>query len=369
MTSRENALRSLTACLRASPSLAGETPPRVRDHDWPAVISLANEFLLGPALYAAFSASDALPGVPDDVREYLRHLYQSNRRRNRIVRRQLYEIVDAFNRADIVPLLLKGALTLVASPRVDFGSRMMADIDIAVPRQAETAAIDALQRLGYAVCSRYPSGHHAYAEFMRDGDPASVDLHFELIDQHYVLPAGEVWLRSRPAMGSGGTTFRCPWPTHRVLHNVLHAQVHYRGAYYRASLDLRQLHEFAVLAKGYGAAIHWEYVRDRLQRHKLIAPFQSYMWAAHVLFGTPWPYHEDAEMPVRIHYWLCRAQLRHPILRKFAVPWGNLGAAFAWHRMTAKYDALGHRRRRLHHARRVLSTHPLSFVFARLFRS
>jgi hypothetical protein len=344
VTSRETALRSLIACLRASPALAGETSPRIEADDWPAVISLADEFLLGPALYAALSASDALVGLPDDVAEYLRHLYRSNRRRNRVVRRQIYEIVEAFNRADIAPLLLKGALTLVALPRVDSGSCMMANIDIAVPRQAETAAIRALQRLGYAVGSRYPADHHAYAEFMRQGNPASVDLHFELIDRHYVLPAGEVWLRSRSVMGSGGTTFRYPWPTHRILHNVLHAQLQYRGAYDRASLDLRQLHEFAVLSKSYGAAIHWEYVRDRLQRHKLIAPFQSYMWAAHALFGTPWPYHEDAETPVKLHYWLCRAQLSHPMLRKFGVPWGNLGAAFAWRRMTAKYDTLGHHR-------------------------
>jgi hypothetical protein len=183
------------------------------------------------------------------------------------------------------------------------------------------------------------------------------------------LPAAEVWRRAHRIVTADGATFFAPWPTHRILHNVLHAQVHHRGAFYRAALDLRQLHEFALLSQAYGAAVHWGYVRDRLDRHHLGTPLLSYIWAAHRLFGATWPYQEPAEPAVKAHYWLCRAQLRHPAMRRLGIPWGNLSAALAWHRMASMYGALDRHSRRMHHVRRVLSTHSLSFVVGRLFRN
>jgi hypothetical protein len=369
LASREPALTALARSLSSHPVLGGEAPPRIDAPAWNDAIALANEHFLCPAVYASLSAADALGTVPDEVRDYLHHLYRANRRRNRIVRRQAIEIVRELNREGIVPLLLKGILTLVSEPTTDPAARMMVDIDIAVPRSAELAAVRVLHRLRYIVRNRYPEGHHAYAEFGRDGSPAAVDLHFELIDQSYVLPAAEVWRRARRSVAVDGATFFTPWPTHRILHNVLHAQVHHRGAFYSASLDLRQLHEFALLSKAYGASVHWGYVRDRLDRHHLGTPLLSYIWAAHRLFGAAWPYREAAEMGVKLHYSLCRAQLRYPGLRRLGIPWGNLSAALAWHRMASLYGALDRHSRRMHHVRRVLTTHSLSFVVGRLFRN
>ena len=369
LASRDPALSALAQGLRAHPALGKDSPPRLDVAGWTDVIALANEHLLCPALYASLAAGSALDAAPDDVRDYLHHIYRSNRRRNRVVRRQAIEIVRELNRDGVVPLLLKGILTQLAEPAMDPAARMMADIDIAVPHAAELRTVRALHRLRYTVRDRYPEGHHAYAEFGRDGCPAAVDLHFELIDQSYVLPAAEVWRRARRTVAEGGAIFFIPWPTHRILHNVLHAQVHHRGAFYRAALDLRQLHEFALLSKAYGAAVHWGYVRDRLDRHHLMTPLLSYIWAAHRLFGATWPYREAAEPVVKAHYWLCRAQLCHPALRRFGIPWGNLSAALAWHRMASMYGTLDRHSRRMHHVRRVLSTHSLSFVVGRLFRN
>lgn len=369
LTSRDPALAALAQALRTHPALGSASPPRLDATAWTDVLSLANEHLLCPALYSALDAADALDTVPNEVRAYLHFLYRANRHRNRVVKRQTLEIVREMNREGVVPLLLKGALTLVAEPCLDSAARMMADIDIAVPHVAAPDAVRTLHRLRYTVRNRYPEGHHAYAEFGRDGDPAAVDLHLELIDLSYVLPAAEVWRRARRAVAECGATFFTPWPTHRVLHNVLHAQVHNRGAFYRAALDLRQLHELAHLSKAYGAAVHWGYVRDRLHRHHLGTPLLSYIWAAHRLFGASWPYREEAEAAVRAHYWLCRTQLRHPALRGVGIPWGNLSTALAWHRMASMCGALDRHSRRLHHVRRVIATHSLSFVVGRLFRN
>jgi hypothetical protein len=366
MSRRGPALRALCDALRVHPGLGGAPAPRIRAGLWPATIALANAHLLAPALFAALAAGGALDAMPAHVRDYLLHLYRANRQRNRLARHQLVEIVRELNREGIEPLLLKGALTLVSEPRFDPGSRMLADLDFAVPQRATQPALRALHRLGYRVRDQYPPGHHAYAEFVRAGSPAAIDLHFELIDQPYILPVEEVWRRARQEQRFGA--FRVPWPTHRILHNVLHAQIHHRGAYYHAALDLRQLHDLAHLSRAYGPGVHWEYVRERLDRHRLATPLLSYLWAAHRMLGAPWPYARPPPRPARLHFAACRAQLRHPVLRRIGAPWGNVAAALAWHRMAFKYGTLGRHRRRWAHLRRVLTRHPLSFVVARLFR-
>src|SRR5262249_42248266 len=141
LASRTAALSALAQSLRAHPAFGREAPPRFDSAAWSDVIALANEHLLCPPLYSSLSPGQALDVLPEDVRDYLHHLYRANRRRNRIVRRQALEIVRELNRDGIVPLLLKGILTLVSEPTLDSASRMMADIDIAVPHAADMATV------------------------------------------------------------------------------------------------------------------------------------------------------------------------------------------------------------------------------------
>jgi len=369
MNQRGRALRALAACLRAGPDLAADAFPAIADYDWMATLALANEHLLSPTLHRAVVPSHRV--VPSEVRRYLNLLHTANYRRNRAIRRQALQLVRALNAAGIEPMLLKGILMTLAERSFGRGARMMADIDIAVPAGACAAAVTVLVELGYAINREFPLGHHAVAEYTRPGDPAAVDLHIELIDQKYLLPAAEVWAAAARWHAAGGGTYWVPSPTHRAMHNILHAQVHYRGGYYRGQLDLRQLFELAYLAKAYERQIDWVAIAKRLRAHHLEPMLHSYVGSAHDLLAMAWPF--GARLPLRrarLHAWRCRWQLCHPALAQATLPWANLRAAFAWHRMAALYRSAGGMALtwRIRHARSVLARHRPAFFLDRLFR-
>lgn len=369
MTSGAEALDLLARSLRPG---ATEPDPALRGlpaDRWEAAIAVANRHLLGPALHAAL-ARRGQDGLPPEAQSYLALLHRLNLRRNAVILRQARQLVGALNAAGIEPMLLKGTLMLMAGPRIGRGARMMADIDIAVPSEAADDALATLERLGYGLRERYPEGHHAYGEFARQGDPAAVDLHFELIDHDDVLSASAV--RGRAGrVAQAGLVFRVPEPTDRILHNLLHAQIHHIGAYYRAVVDLRQLHEFALLAVAFGSAIDWTAIRARLTHHRLSTPLESWLYLAHGLFGTAWPYVAPPSVRARLHAARCLLHLRRPGLARLAVAPGNLRAGFAWHRMRRLYRDRGGGTLawRLRHIRQYVARHGVGVGFERLFRS
>lgn len=368
MNPRGRALRSLAACLRAGPDLATDAFPSIAAADWPAILAIANRHLMTAALARAVAPHRG--AVPAEVWSYIDYLHTMNRRRNRLIRRQAQELIRALNRAGIEPLLLKGVLMTLFERTASVGTRMMADIDVVVPAQARDAAIEAIERLGYRPGSSYPLGHHAVAEYVRDGDPAAVDLHIELVDQHYILPAAEMWDGAERVDAAGGGTYRVPSPTHRVLHNILHAQIHHRGGFYLGEIDVRQLFELAYLARTYARAIDWSFIAGRLHQHRLDVMLQSYVGNAQQLMGLPWPLDRPCGMRARFHTWRCRMQFNHPALLAAAKPWANLRLAFAWHRMAALYRAHGGTalQWRYRHLRYLLGRHSRSFVLEKLFR-
>jgi len=368
MNTRGRALGALAACLRAGPDLAGEPFPAVADEDWTAILALANEHLITATLYRALLPHRS--AVPAEVWSYLELLHAANCRRNRAIRRQTLQIVRALNAAGIEPMLLKGVLMTLAERRFDKGARMMADIDVVVPADACQTAVAVLVGLGYEPHRTFPQGHHAVAEYVRAGHPAAVDLHVELIDQKYVLPAAELWADAERRRAAGGGSYRVPSPTHRVFHNILHAQVHYRGGYYRGELDLRQLFELAFLARVYERRIDWQGIAERMKAHRIEPMLHSYVANAHCLLGTAWPLGQRVSRRARFHAWRCRWQVHHPLFARATLPWANARAAFAWHRMAALYRSAGGTPLgwRVRHMHSVLSRHRASFFLDRLFR-
>ncbi len=364
-------LEVLAKCLTLDAKNANLGPPPLHDDGWLAVLSLANQHLLGPALYARWRRLGWLPMLPADVREYVADLHRLNRDRNRTLLHQMTEIVRALNRVHIVPIVLKGGIHLFESayPGRDKGARMMRDLDILVPAADLERAVGILTELGYVVADRYPNGHHAYGEFSRPGVPGSVDLHTELVDPYYVLPAEEVRERS-VALSAKHLRVAAPSPTDRILHHLLHAQVHYLGDYYHGTLRLNQLYEFAVLAKKYESEIDWNLIAGRMADFRLSTPLHSYLLATERLFGLRWPLAAELRWRAGLHVRRCLLQFRIPALRFLAIPWGNLRGALAWHRMIFLYGRHGlPMTARLRHAWNYLGERTMRQLLARVFRT
>lgn len=312
---------------------SGELTPKNR-LEWVEAIELANHHLLAATLFSRMRSAGRDGDLPDQARDYLALLLELNAERNEALRGQAREIFAAFDAAGIPLLLLKGAITLFDSTDPLRHSRMMRDLDILVPRKAEREAAKALRELGYEINARYPPGHHAYGEFWRERTPGMVDLHSELVDPSYILPASEVFSRSR-SLEMEARHVAVPAPTDRMLHHLLHAQIHHRGQYYRGELKLDQVFDCALVARRFAAEIDWEFIEMRLEAHRLARPLHSYLLAAERLFGLPWPLATPPRTGAKAHLRRCLLQLRHPAVGQLMTPLANLRSAFAWHRMRA----------------------------------
>lgn len=336
--SRLRALYALARCLQqASGSMAAGPSASL---DWMLVLGVANEQLLTPALWSALHNSSGAALLPADAREYLAALHRLNGKRNDTLRIQAVQLIGGLNEAGITPVLLKGGLALFDGPYADPASRMMRDLDVLVPAGSLEKAIAALDQLGYCVTRRYEAGHHAVGDFARPGDPGSVDLHTELIDQPYVLPASEV--QSRAMLKEvRGVRYLSPCATDRVMHNLLHAQIHFLGNFYRGELQLQQVYEFVALVHYFGPAVDWHFVQERMRDHRLATPLESYLLAANRLLGLKWPLATAPSLAARLHYRRCELLVAARQLRWTGVLWGNLRGAFAWHRMRALYGSAG----------------------------
>lgn len=322
------------------PGTGGEEAARHRRavRDWTEPLRVANAHLLGPALYASLLHGEALAELPVEVRRYLGYLYRENARRNAALRRQALEMLDTLAQRGVEALLLKGCGALLGSLHCGAGVRMLRDIDVMVKPQGLPRALDALHSLGYRVDQRFPAGHHAHAELRRPNDPAALDLHVELVDPKHVLGAEEVWTRSEPREHEG-VPWRAPCPTDFVFHNVLHAQVHFLGNFYRGVLDLHQLYDLAVAMRRFDSAVDWRLIDARLRAHRLHRPLQTYLLAAGHFFDVPWPLAERPDAVSRMFLAQCLIGLLLPQVPLALSPLGNLRGALAWHRMRDIYGA------------------------------
>jgi len=309
---------------------------RRKVQDWMAPLRLANDHLLATALFSSLAEAHRLAALPCEVHDYLALLHRNNAERNEALRAQALQMLAALQAAGVPAMLLKGGLSLFLDHYPDRGARMFRDLDVLVPPDAMAPAIAVLEGLGYDAKTRYQPIQHAYAEFTREDDPGAVDLHVELIDAHYILPHGEIWERAE-THDVEGVRFHVPSPTDRILHNFLHAEIHHLGNYYRGALKLQQVYDFNLLARRRSSEIDWRLIEHRLHQHRLDTALQSYVLAASTLFGLPWPLSAPASIAARFHFQRCIAQLCAPALQNAMVPWGNLRAAFACHRMNALY--------------------------------
>ncbi len=363
------ALQILAESLQPGAGGDGAAARRAAVVDWARPLELANRHLLGPAMYTSLRDSGALSQIPEEVRGYLEFLYRCNGERNAALRGQVTDVIRAFNAAGIRPMLLKGSQALFVDHYADPNARMIRDLDVLVPAADIDAAVAALEDQGYRAVMRYESWQHAYGDFVRPNDPGAVDLHLEILDARYLLPAAEVWDRSRRVFAYG-VEFHVPAPGDALLHLLLHAEIHYLGNYYRGILDLRQLHEFAILARRYRASIDWEAIRGRLTRYRLDVILRSYAFLAQRLFGLPWPLAVPPGAGPRLHHWRCIAQLLVPDLESIGVPLANLRSAFAWHRMNDLYAGYGPpSMQRFQHAMRFLRKTTVRGFVGRLFRA
>lgn len=298
-----NSLHRLGHCL------AGVPRPGPADA-WEQVGRLAQQHDLAAAVWASLRETGMTEVVGGPTAGRLQAAYLTNTVRNHAFQRQAAHAMEALNRADIEPLLIKGGLYLFDSTFSDRAARVMGDIDMLVRSDDLQTAISVLEAIGYRVKRGKPFEHPHEVPLVAEGAPGPIELHTSVGSSRLagVLPTVDAW-RHSVAIQAEGCRFRALSPTHRVLHNVLHAQVQDLN-HAVAGLPLRQLHTLARLDRHLGAEVDWAALTRVMEAHGLGPVLTGYVELCHRLFLMPLPQGLHPRLAAHIHYRRCLVWFR-----------------------------------------------------------
>jgi hypothetical protein len=256
---------------------------------WDLLIATANDVLLTPELFKAICVHGLLDRVPNDVREYLRFIFEVNCERNARLSEQLIELIVALNAAGIEPVLTKGAGELWKSSGEDL-ARMMYDIDITVSREELASTERCFLALGY-------SRIHGVG-WARSQDAASVDIHFPPGRFPEYWPDRQAYAAHFEQRRRAGATALVQSPTLRLTHLVVHDMIK-NGRWWLGKIDMRSLFEISHILNA--GEIDWSVAKailaTRLARDCLLSELLS----ASEMFGVEMPTFEITAAAQRNH--------------------------------------------------------------------
>ncbi|WP_343518999.1 nucleotidyltransferase family protein [Sphingomonas sp.] len=290
-------LRTLLACL------AGEAP---EDADWPNLLAAANQALVTGILAARIDGH-----VPEAVRAFLGTIHRRALERNSRLKRQLEEAASSLNAAGIQPILLKGT-AMLDTAGLDYGARILSDLDIMVPARAMATARHCLEAAGYRLCV-HEDNPFAAMNLCREQDVGMVDLHCRTKVRYPGFDFEDL-VGDCAAVRCGRASAWLPSPTSQALILILHDQLQERD-YWRGLIDLRHLLDLAELARTPG--IDWERLAAHFPRGHPRNALDVQLATLELLFGVPAP------VPHRPRW--TSLQLRRRILQ---LRWPGLGSFF-----------------------------------------
>lgn len=226
-------------------------------------------------------ASDTLvtalwPALPEHMKsdqaewlEAIRLAHELNTARNRSLLAQIEAVALCLNGIGVQPLLLKGSSHLATDLWPTLGSRLLADLDILVPKAQLEDSFQALQSLA-AQGTQDPGHPELTAQYKHlapiegAGGHAAVEVHHSILPAwaDNILTAEEVLSRSSE-LHLGQAVVRLPSPTDRVMIAMLHGPIG-TGTYFAPLLQLRDLLDINFLAARHGSEIDWEAIARRL---------------------------------------------------------------------------------------------------------
>lgn len=232
--------------------------------DWEALITRAEAHGLAPLLRAHLRAAGVR--LPAGAASMLLGLAAYHRRRAAAHEGALGDVIDAFARVGIEPLILKGAaLARLIYPEPAL--RPMGDVDLLVAPEDVDRAWQALLALGFEPSQRPPGRapeKHRVATRKEAGITVSVELHFSLLaPERGRLDPRAVWsslVATALPFEIAGRSARTLGPTRLLWHLCRHLRGH---ADVFTPLRLVWMADVIALADRFAAEIDWSEVRAR----------------------------------------------------------------------------------------------------------
>ena len=156
--------------------------------DWDAVVKVSTSHYVFPALYCNFKRADFLKYLPADLLNYMKHITDLNRDRNKQIISQAQDLNTLLLKNNIAPIFLKGTGNLLVGIYEDIAERMVGDIDFIFSKDDYPKAIKVLRDNGYSDVGKYeyhyPASIH-YKSLKKENNIAAVEIHKELLVGKY----------------------------------------------------------------------------------------------------------------------------------------------------------------------------------------
>jgi hypothetical protein len=229
---------------------------------WDVAIEIANASLTTPAFAHRLLTGSNNEPIPAEVLTYLTEVYDRNSQRNGRLLAQLEEAVNCLNSAGIVPLLLKGTVSLL-SPGYDRGARLLTDLDLMVQPSELPQSLKVLRSIGYQGHSlgaaRGCDGSDSYLPVVlsRPRDVGSIDIQCRFKGTRGSMDVFAVQ-DYKTGIGIGNAKAFLPSPTFQLAYLLLH-DLFQDGDHWRGLIDLRHVLDISRLTRG---DIRWALIRD-----------------------------------------------------------------------------------------------------------
>lgn len=320
MSQRLAALDFITACLsiRGSPDVDANLHSTIISGclDWSMVLDITNTQKIAPDFWGALRKRKLAEYLPSEIRACLFKLHLSNILKNKGFKEQAIEAVRQLNSIGIEPILLKGSVSLFVKTFDDLGSRVMMDLDILVPQQSAEDCWNALHALGYTPIEDNHefldyNCHHHLRPLYRPGEHGTIEIHRDALPNSAarILPTKLIWEQAEPISNRFGIVMSAPSPTHRILHNILHADL-INQTYARGTIALRSLYEIAMMQVFFNERIDWESLLRVMALNGKIKILYASLYLAHRLFGCSMPDRMRPTIGAIAHYARTRMQVR-----------------------------------------------------------
>jgi hypothetical protein len=236
--------------------------------------------------------------VPSDVRDYFAAVRLLAGQQAEVLLALSAEIVSALHAIGARPVLLKGAAALAQGLYPSRDLRLMTDVDVLIAPPKIKESIAALASLGYRdrrprpIVRDFPtegiqaaSSERYHVGLVHRPTGIRVEVHHALsVPRFAALLSAQDALDRAISISANKKMFSVLAPTDRIVHHVLHAQLHHpylhhQGVQY-AVVDLRQLVDLAVLADVFGGDIDWADVESRFSSNgyeNVLADYLAYL--------------------------------------------------------------------------------------------
>jgi hypothetical protein len=225
--------------------------------DWDAVVKVSTAHYVFPALYCNFKRADFLKYLPHELINYMEHITDINRERNKQIISQANELNNVLLANNIRPIFLKGTGNLLAGIYDDIAERMVGDIDFIFSKEDYPKVIKVLRNNGYSDVLKtdniYPEFHH-YQRLKNDNNIAAIEIHKELLIEKYAHEFNYSFVEKDSQVINEVTVLSY---ANKLNLSIIANQINDNGFYYKR-MALRNAYDVFLLSKktNANAAVH-----------------------------------------------------------------------------------------------------------------